>query len=111
MHACMMLAKYPLNKIVVFMHAIFRINPDENRFVAFEIDEQGDENGINTLWDIATEFMNDNLDITEKINILLILNDEINPIDGIVYEGRDILVHHLKLIKYLFFQKYLDCHS
>jgi murein DD-endopeptidase MepM/ murein hydrolase activator NlpD len=65
---------------------------DENKFLSFEIDEQGDEKGINTLWDVAQEFMNDRFDVNEKINILLILNDEINPTSGIVFEGQNILV-------------------
>ncbi len=62
----------------------------EDKYTTFEIDDQGEE-GIKTLWDVA-QFLNPALDISLRIILLLILNDEINPIKKYVYEGQKILV-------------------
>jgi len=74
-------------------HSLIKIF-DQNQFSTFEIEneeEEGDQR-ISTLWAIADGFMDGGLDIPEKINILLVLNDEINPIKKIVYNGQKILV-------------------
>ncbi len=64
----------------------------ENKFSVFEIDEQGEEQGIGTLFDIATNFLNDKVGIAERIDILLVINTDVNPINKIVYPGQQILV-------------------
>lgn len=67
---------------------------DENKFVTYEIasaEEEGDE-VVNNLWEIASSFMSDNLNMNDKINILLAINDDINPTNGIVYAGQKIIV-------------------
>ena len=64
----------------------------ENKFSVFEIDEQGDEQGIKTLFDIATNFLNNKLGINERIEILLVINTDINPLNKIVYLEQQILV-------------------
>ncbi len=64
---------------------------EENDFSTFVIDNQGDE-GISNLWEVAEEFMINKWGIEESINILLALNDEINPIKAFVYNGQKILV-------------------
>ena len=67
---------------------------DENKFSIFKIAGQGDE-GINTLWELAEEFMNNSLDINEKIALLIILNPRIRYTNFkkiIVYYGQEILV-------------------
>ena len=63
----------------------------KNKFVTFEIENDGDD-GIGTLWEIAKDYMNNNVEIAERLNTLLILNDEINPITGVVYDEQIILV-------------------
>src|SRR3989344_3505564 len=66
----------------------------ENKFSIFVIEnEEGEsEVNINTLWDIAQDFMNNKLNINERVNILLAINDEINPISTIVYNNQEIIV-------------------
>ncbi|HZX12277.1 MAG TPA: M23 family metallopeptidase [Candidatus Nanoarchaeia archaeon] len=64
---------------------------DENNFSTFEIDNQGSE-GINSLWDVAEGFMVKDVGIDERIKVLLALNDEVNPISMVVYDGQKILV-------------------
>ncbi|GEM_PF-2309781 len=65
---------------------------DENSWAHFEIDEQGEETGIGTLSDIADTFMVSSIPMQERITVLLILNDDINPISKTVYPGQRILV-------------------
>ncbi len=81
-------AVIPQRLLIASVKRIF----DENHWAHFEIDEQGEETGINTLWDIATGFMNTSVSLGERINILLILNDEIDPIKATVFPGQRILV-------------------
>ena len=65
---------------------------DENKFVIYEISSQG-EPGINNLWELIKEFMADKpYNFYEKRAIILTINQDINPIKGIVYDEQKILV-------------------
>ena len=64
---------------------------EENNFARFIIDNE-EEDKINNLWDIAVGFMNNSLSVQEKIDILLMLNDEIDPNTKIVYDEQYIIV-------------------
>lgn len=64
---------------------------EENEFITYEIDDQG-EKGIDTLFEIADEFLNDKFSLEDRLAILLILNTEINPISKIIYPGQKILL-------------------
>ena len=62
----------------------------ENSFTSVEIDNQGDE-GINNLWQVSEVFLK-GYTALERVTLILLLNDEINPIDKVVYNGQKILI-------------------
>ena len=76
---------------VRLLRPILRKVLEENNFARFIIDNE-EEDKINNLWDIAVGFMNNSLSVQEKIDILLMLNDEIDPNTKIVYDEQYIIV-------------------
>jgi len=76
----------PIESLKPNLRKIFQ----ENRWTRFEIDSQGDDE-ITSVWDIATAFLKGN-SVQELVNILLAINDDINPINAVVYNGQFILV-------------------
>ncbi|MBI2148383.1 M23 family metallopeptidase [Candidatus Woesearchaeota archaeon] len=63
----------------------------KKQFVVYEIEKWGDE-GINSLWELIHDFMNDSYDFYEKKAIILCLNFNINPRSDIVYDEQKIIV-------------------
>lgn len=64
----------------------------ENKFVTYEIEGQGDAQGITTLWQLAEDYISSNLNVLERIEILLAINSDINPFSRTVYPSQKILV-------------------